>query len=93
MNEDELLYLLKHGRAEDMEVMTEEMHDKFVRAAEAGEYPEGIEPLEMYDSLEEAASSQFFKWFLELDRATDGKVVETMRQGRRYEILRRALWR
>ena len=82
-NEEGKTYYVRnfyHPEGERMEVMTEEIHDKFVRAAEAGEYPEGFEPLEVYDSLEEAASSQFFKWFLELDRGTDGKVLETMRQ-------------
>ena len=82
-NEEGKTYYVRnfyYPEGERMEVMTEEVHEKFVKAAEAGEYPEGIELLEVYDSMEEAASSQFFKWFLELDRATDGKVLETMRQ-------------
>ena len=63
-----------------MEVLTEEMHEKYVQAEKEGGFPQDIEPLEAYESLEEAASSQFFKWFLELDRETDAKVLETMRQ-------------
>ena len=69
-----------HPEGENMEVLTEEMRDRYVRAEEEGGVPQDIEPLEAYESLEEAASSQFFKWFLELDRETDGKVLETMRQ-------------
>ena len=65
---------------ENMAVLTEEMHDKYMQAEKEGEIQQDIEPLEAYESLEEAASSQFFKWFLELDRETDGKVLETMRQ-------------
>ena len=69
-----------HPEGEKMEVLTEEMHDKYVQAEKDGDIPLDIEPLEAYESLEKAASSQFFKWFLELDRETDGKVLETMRQ-------------
>ena len=69
-----------HPEGENMEVLTEEMHDRFVQAQKDGDIPVGLEPLESYESLEEASSSKFFKWFLELDRETDGKVLETMRQ-------------
>ena len=82
-NEEGNVYYVRnfyHPEGENMEVLTEEMHDLYVQAAETGEIPLGIETLEAYESLEEAASSQFFKWFLELDRETDGKVLETMRQ-------------
>ena len=82
-NEEGKTYYVRnyyHPEGECMEVITAEMHDKFVQAVEEGELPEDFEALEAYDSLEDAASSQFFKWFLELDRETDGKVLETMRQ-------------
>ena len=69
-----------HPEGENMEVLTEEIHDKYVQAERVGDIPMDVEPLEAYESLEEAASSQFFKWFLELDRETDAKVLETMRQ-------------
>ena len=69
-----------HPEGENMEVLTEEMHNKCVEAEKEGGFPQDIEPLEAYESLEGAASSQFFKWFLELDREMDGKVLETMRQ-------------
>ena len=69
-----------HPEGENMEVLTEEMHEKYVQAEKEGGFSQDIEPLEAYESLEEAASSQFFKWFLELDRETDAKVLETMRQ-------------
>jgi hypothetical protein len=69
-----------HPEGENMEVLTEEMHDRFVQAEKEGDFPQYFEPLESYESLEDAASSRFFKWFLELDRETDGKVLETMRQ-------------
>ena len=82
-NEEGNVYYVRnfyHPEGENMEVLTEEMHDLYVQTAKTGEIPLGIETLEAYESLEEAASSQFFKWFLELDRKTDGKVLEIMRQ-------------
>ena len=36
------------------------------------------EPLELYESLEDASISEYFPYFLELDRLTDQKAVETM---------------
>lgn len=39
---------------------------------------EGIEVVEHYESLIEAARSPFFKWYLELDRAVDDKVLKTL---------------
>ena len=38
------------------------------------------EKLELYDSLEEAASSDFFPLFLEIDKRTDKKVQEIMKK-------------
>ena len=69
-----------HSEGENMEVLTEEMHDRLVQAEKEGGFPQDFEPFEFYESLEDAVSSRFFKWFLELDRETDGKVLETMRQ-------------
>ena len=37
-----------------------------------------VHVLERFDSLQDAAGSEFFKFYLELDRATDKKVAETM---------------
>ncbi len=36
--------------------------------------------LEFYDTLEEAAGSEFFPYFLELDKRTDKKVLEVMKK-------------
>ena len=37
-----------------------------------------VETLENYESLEDSATSDFFQWFLRLDRLTDLKVKETL---------------
>lgn len=82
-NEEENIYYVRnyyHPEGEVMVVMTDEMRDKLVEAVNKGDACYTAETLEEYVSLEEAASSRFFKWFLELDRETDGKVLETMRQ-------------
>ena len=68
-----------HPEGEQLDVMTEEMHEKYERVAEEGLF-DNYELLEQYESLSDAAVSPFFRWFLELDRATDQKVLETMRQ-------------
>lgn len=68
-----------HPEGEQLDVMTERMHEKYERIAEEG-LCEEYELLEQYESLSDAAVSPFFRWFLELDRATDQKVLETMRQ-------------
>ena len=69
-----------HPEGEVFAVLTEEMRDKLVEAEKNRDARYTAETLEEYVALEEAASSRFFKWFLELDRETDGKVLETMRQ-------------
>ena len=56
------------------------MRDKLEEAENKGDACYTAESMEEYESLEDAASSRFFKWFLELDRETDEKVLETMRQ-------------
>ena len=82
-NEEKNVYYVRnyyHPEGENMVVLTEEMRDKFVEAEKTGDILNSDDALEAYESLEDAASSRFFKWFLELDRETDGKVLETMRQ-------------
>ena len=82
-NEEGSVYYVRaayYPDGEQMDVMTEEMHDKIIQAEAVGQYHEDIEFLEMYESLADAAVSRFFKWFLELDRATDQKVSEILRQ-------------
>ena len=74
------------------DVLTEEMHDLYEkRAAEHNQMVEtdigflnltepsdGIEVVEQYESLIEAARSPFFKWYLEIDRAVDDKILKTL---------------
>ena len=81
-NEEGNVYYVRavyHSEGEQLDVMTEEMRKKYESIAEEGLLEE-YELLERYESLPGAAASSFFRWFLELDRATDQKVLETMRQ-------------
>ena len=82
-NEEENRYYVRNYYNPEGEVfvlLTEEMRDKLVEAENKGDAQYNAETLEEYLSLEDAASSRFFKWFLELDRKTDEKVLETIRQ-------------
>ncbi len=53
--------------------LLEEMEALF----DANPFPD-FEPLEVYSSLEEASASEFFPFFLKLDKSTDKKVQEVM---------------
>ena len=82
-NEEENTYYVRNYYYPDGEVfvvLTDKMRDKLEEAKNKGDDCYTAESLEEYESLEDAASSRFFKWFLELDRETDEKVLETMRQ-------------